>query len=148
MKFLFLKVLFLKFLFLECNENIAHQVSLIFTPPKSTQSQYVVAVFLLAGCLGYSNSAVNPILYAFLSDHFKKSFMKACTCAERRDVNMALTGENSVFTRRYRGSERCRESRGSRLQRIPAHERHAETNNQNSPQEHAHDSPANNNHNG
>lgn len=101
------------------------QVSLIFTPPKASQSPYIVAVFLLAGCLGYSNSAVNPILYAFLSDNFKKSFMKvshspveirifikcyssikACTCAERRDVNKALTGENSVFTRRGRNSER------------------------------------------
>ncbi|KAK4005198.1 somatostatin receptor type 5 isoform X2 [Daphnia magna] len=82
------------------------QVSLIFTPPKASQSPYIVAIFLLAGCLGYSNSAVNPILYAFLSDNFKKSFMKACTCAERRDVNKALTGENSVFTRRGRNSER------------------------------------------
>lgn len=52
------------------------QVSLIFTPPKASQSPYIVAIFLLAGCLGYSNSAVNPILYAFLSDNFKKSFMK------------------------------------------------------------------------
>lgn len=51
-------------------------MSLIFTPPKASQSPYIVAVFLLAGCLGYSNSAVNPILYAFLSDNFKKSFMK------------------------------------------------------------------------
>lgn len=56
--------------------HYAHQVSLIFTPPKASQSMYMVAVFLLAGCLGYSNSAVNPILYAFLSDNFKKSFMK------------------------------------------------------------------------
>ena len=52
------------------------QVSLIFTPPRADQSQYKVAVFLLVGCLGYSNSAINPILYAFLSDNFKKSFMK------------------------------------------------------------------------
>jgi len=43
----------------------------------------MVAVMLLAGCLSYSNSAMNPILYAFLSENFKKSFMKACTCANR-----------------------------------------------------------------
>ena len=52
------------------------QVSLIFTPPKENQSPYVVIIFLLAGCLGYSNSAVNPVLYAFLSENFRKSFMK------------------------------------------------------------------------
>lgn len=32
--------------------------------------------------------------------------LQACTCAERREVNKALTGENSVFTRRGRNSER------------------------------------------
>lgn len=58
------------------------QVSLIFTPPKASQSPYIVAIFLLAGCLGYSNSAVNPILYAFLSDNFKKSFMKVVAIAD------------------------------------------------------------------
>lgn len=25
---------------------------------------------------------MNPILYAFLSENFKKSFLKACTCAK------------------------------------------------------------------
>lgn len=82
------------------------QVSLIFTPPRADQSQYKVAVFLLVGCLGYSNSAINPILYAFLSDNFKKSFMKACTCANQREANKALAGENSVFTRRCKTSQR------------------------------------------
>jgi len=62
----------------------------------------MVTIFLLVGCLGYSNSAVNPILYAFLSDNFKKSFMKACVCAEQREVNKALGGENSGFSRRSR----------------------------------------------
>ena len=70
----------------------------------------MVTIFLLVGCLGYSNSAVNPILYAFLSDNFKKSFMKACVCAERREVNKALAAENSVFTRRGRNN-----SDGARL---------------------------------
>lgn len=68
-------------------------------PPKSPQSPLMVAVFLLAGCLGYSNSAVNPILYAFLSDNFKKSFMKACVCAEQREVNKALAADISLVLR-------------------------------------------------
>ncbi len=55
---------------------------------------------LLAGCLSYSNSAMNPVLYAFLSENFKKSFLKACTCATGRDVNAALQVENSAFPRK------------------------------------------------
>jgi len=74
----------------------------------------MVTIFLLVGCLGYSNSAVNPILYAFLSDNFKKSFMKACVCAEQREVNKALAAENSVFTRRGRNN-----SDGARLATAP-----------------------------
>ena len=35
-----------------------------------------------------------------------RNLQQACTCAERREVNKALTGENSVFTRRGRNSER------------------------------------------
>lgn len=83
------------------------QVALIFTPPKQCQSKIVITIFLLAGCLSYSNSAMNPILYAFLSDNFKKSFLKACTCAAGKDVNAGLHQENSTFPRRHRGgSER------------------------------------------
>ncbi len=57
------------------------------------QDNVMVAVMLLAGCLSYSNSAMNPILYAFLSENFKKSFMKACTCANMREANAALQGQ-------------------------------------------------------
>lgn len=45
---------------------------------------FKVAVFLLSGCLAYANSAINPVLYAFLSDNFKKSFAKAFTCASKK----------------------------------------------------------------
>ncbi|KAL1132227.1 hypothetical protein AAG570_010184 [Ranatra chinensis] len=90
------------------------QVALIFTPPKQCQSRFTVTVFLLAGCFSYSNSAMNPILYAFLSDNFKKSFLKACTCAAGKDVNATLHMENSVFPKRHNrsGSERTRTGRG------------------------------------
>ncbi|XP_049762956.1 somatostatin receptor type 2-like [Schistocerca cancellata] len=88
------------------------QVALIFTPPNQCQPRVAITIFLLAGCLSYSNSAMNPILYAFLSDNFKKSFLKACTCAAGKDVNATLHNENSVFPRRHHakgaGSERPR----------------------------------------
>lgn len=70
----------------------------------------------MASCLSYSNSAMNPILYAFLSDNFKKSFVKACTCAAGKDVNATLHLENSVFPRKTRqGSERMRPTRGTSI---------------------------------
>ncbi len=72
----------------------------VFTPPGGSQDNIMVAVSLLAGCLSYSNSAMNPVLYAFLSENFKKSFMKACTCATGRDANAALNAENSMMPRR------------------------------------------------
>lgn len=52
-------------------------------------------------------SAINPILYAYLSDNFKKSFLKACTCATTKDVNAQLKMENSVLPKK---SKDCRNS--------------------------------------
>lgn len=73
------------------------QLALIYSSPSKCASRLEITIFLLAGCLGYSNSAMNPVLYAFLSDNFKKSFLKACTCATRKDVNAQLHMENSLF---------------------------------------------------
>lgn len=87
------------------------QVALIYTPPKQCQSNISIASFLMAGFLSYSNSAMNPILYAFLSDNFKKSFLKACTCAAGKDVNAALHIENSVFPRRKTNADRLQANR-------------------------------------
>ncbi|KAK9890776.1 hypothetical protein WA026_012121 [Henosepilachna vigintioctopunctata] len=75
-----------------------------------------VTLHLVFGCLSYANSAVNPILYAFISDNFKKSFMKACTCAARRDINATLHLENSVFPRKNKqGSTRFRPTRATSI---------------------------------
>jgi hypothetical protein len=84
------------------------QLALINSPPEGCKSKLEVTIFVLVGCLGYSNSAMNPILYAFLSDNFKKSFLKACTCAKGKDINAQLQVENSFFPRfgKSRGSER------------------------------------------
>lgn len=75
------------------------QVTLITSPPEHCHTRVEITISLLAGCLGYSNSALNPILYAFLSDNFKKSFLKACTCAAGKDFNAQLQLENSLFPR-------------------------------------------------
>lgn len=78
------------------------QVALISTEPKPCSSRLEITLFLLVGCLGYVNSAINPILYAYLSDNFKKSFMKACTCATSKEINAQLKLENSVMPRKSR----------------------------------------------
>ncbi|XP_063359174.1 somatostatin receptor type 2 [Cydia amplana] len=83
----------------------AFQVALIYSPPTECASRITVTVFLVAACFSYSNSAMNPILYAFLSDNFKKSFLKACTCAAGKDVNATLHVENSVFPRKRGGAQ-------------------------------------------
>lgn len=57
------------------------QVVLIMSAPGKCVSRMEVAAFLFVSCLTYSNSAMNPILYAFLSENFKKSFMKAFSCS-------------------------------------------------------------------
>jgi len=86
------------------------QVALIYTPPKQCQTSISITSFLLAGFLSYSNSAMNPILYAFLSDNFKKSFLKACTCAAEKDVN-TMHNENSVFPRKKVNTDRSQACR-------------------------------------
>ncbi|XP_017787213.1 PREDICTED: somatostatin receptor type 2-like [Nicrophorus vespilloides] len=91
------------------------QITLIFSSNTESGS-FVLTIHLLASCLNYSNSAMNPILYAFLSDNFKKSFLKACTCAAGKDINATLHMENSVFPRRNKqGSTKCRQARGTSI---------------------------------
>lgn len=39
-----------------------------------------VMIQIVSHVLAYMNSCVNPILYAFLSDHFRKAFRKVINC--------------------------------------------------------------------
>ncbi|XP_037934453.1 somatostatin receptor type 5-like [Teleopsis dalmanni] len=107
------------------------QVALINSSPGKCASRLEITIFLLVGCLGYSNSAMNPILYAFLSDNFKKSFMKACTCAARKDVNAQLQMENSFFPKfgKNRQSERLISSKKAKQRKaLAAHNNNANIN--------------------
>lgn len=86
------------------------QMALISQPPGNQQSNTLVTVILLADCLQYSNSAINPVLYAFLSENFKKSFRKACHC-DKRDQAALNNRDCSATTRRSR--------RGPRFTAVP-----------------------------
>ncbi|CAL4177216.1 unnamed protein product [Meganyctiphanes norvegica] len=79
------------------------QLTLILSEPKKNHSRFMIILFLISSCLSYINSALNPILYAFLSDNFKKSFKKACTCATQKEINNSLKPENSMFPLKHRG---------------------------------------------
>lgn len=43
-------------------------------------SHTLVLLQVVANCLAYMNSCVNPFLYAFLSENFRKSFCKVLSC--------------------------------------------------------------------
>jgi hypothetical protein len=85
------------------------QIYTITLPPDHCKTKLEVAMFMLFGCLVYLNSSLNPLLYAFLSDSFKKSFLKACSCASRNDFLVFQTDSPapSRFSRN-RSSEKHR----------------------------------------
>ena len=71
------------------------QVALTFT--EADWPRWTVFIFQGFTVLSYANSMLNPLLYAFLSENFKKSFIKAFKCAARAEVNGELANEHSMF---------------------------------------------------
>ena len=49
-----------------------------------------IMVQIASHILAYTNSCVNPILYAFLSDSFRKAFRKIIYCRPRSEQNRQL----------------------------------------------------------
>ncbi|XP_014675662.1 PREDICTED: somatostatin receptor type 2-like [Priapulus caudatus] len=82
------------------------QLLLALASEMEVNSLYIaLSTFVYA--LAYANSAVNPILYAFLSENFKKSFIKAFRCAAGNDSGFVV--ETSTFP--GRGSKSRADSR-------------------------------------
>ena len=52
-----------------------------------------VFVFQLITCLSYTNSMLNPVIYAFLSENFRDSFTKAFKCDNVVEINTAFHAE-------------------------------------------------------
>lgn len=96
------------------------QIFLITTPPEHCKTKVEIVIFVLVGCLAYSNSSVNPVLYAFLSENFKKSFIKVFSCAASTELNVRPSS-NSVFLSRFsrsRNSEKRFASMVTKVNRI------------------------------
>ena len=97
------------------------QLTLITGLPGTGHTPYKRFIFVFCSCLTYINSAINPILYAFLSENFKKSFLKAFSClVGRGDGGASLTAEHSMLPRhRQRGEMSaltdCADRRSSHL---------------------------------
>ncbi|XP_007072540.1 G-protein coupled receptor 54 isoform X1 [Chelonia mydas] len=49
-----------------------------------------------ANCMSYANSSINPIVYAFMGDSFRKSFKKAFPFLFRRRVGTVLSGSHNA----------------------------------------------------
>ncbi|XP_065579700.1 somatostatin receptor type 2-like [Artemia franciscana] len=76
------------------------QMQIFIFAPGPGLGHVLTNLSVLSGILTYCNSALNPVMYAFLSDNFKKSFMKACVCAQRSEVNKILQAEQSQLSRK------------------------------------------------
>lgn len=57
---------------------------------------WALPLFQFLTVMSYANSMMNPVLYAFLSENFRKSFAKAFKCATKSEVNGMLHAEQSV----------------------------------------------------
>jgi hypothetical protein len=86
------------------------QIYSISHSPERCKTQFEIVCFMLVGCLVYLNSSLNPLLYAFLSESFKKSFLKACTCTNKNDFHIFHTDSPmptpSRFSRFTKSSEK------------------------------------------
>lgn len=93
------------------------------------RSYAAYALKIWAHCMSYSNSALNPLLYAFLGSHFRQAFRAVCPCAPPRPP-------------RHRGSgPSYRTAPHTELHRLAAHPATAKTQTSGSgacvPREHA-----------
>ncbi|KAH7942844.1 hypothetical protein HPB52_001915 [Rhipicephalus sanguineus] len=57
-----------------------------------------IVVQIASQVLAYTNSCVNPFLYAFLSDNFRRSFRKAIFCY-RKASGRSVGGTGSCMAR-------------------------------------------------
>ena len=62
-----------------------------------TRNPLVIASWHLCIALGYTNSSLNPVLYAFLDENFKRCFRDFCLpCRTRMEQNHRARGRNAT----------------------------------------------------
>ncbi|XP_055337654.1 somatostatin receptor type 4-like [Paramacrobiotus metropolitanus] len=86
------------FISFSASSQFNHLLSCPLTPAEIRASQRIVYLSLILQCLCFANSAVNPILYAILSENFKQSYAKACyRCTKNKSD--ALSTPNLMLPR-------------------------------------------------
>ena len=78
------------------------QMTMLFV---ASQPSWARILYQFITVMSYTNSALNPVLYAFLSDNFRKTFAKACKCAGAAEVNRTLLPEQAMSTKRKEQAE-------------------------------------------
>lgn len=71
-----------------------------FTFATGQPPDWVIKLYQATTTLSYTNSTLNPVLYALMSDNFRKSFSKAFRCISKTEVDGTLNVEPSIFPRR------------------------------------------------
>lgn len=84
------------------------QVNLTFKP--NGVQPWEVDLFNAFTVLTFANSTLNPVLYAFLSDNFRKSFLKAFRCSTNVEVNKYLSAETSTFRRQSQAATKIQKT--------------------------------------
>ncbi|KAL3877881.1 hypothetical protein ACJMK2_035525 [Sinanodonta woodiana] len=75
------------------------QVNLTLTPNSHRPSAWQIYLFNGFTVLTCANSMLNPLLYAFLSENFRKSFLKAFKCSKSVEIGKSTCVDNSVLPR-------------------------------------------------
>ncbi|XP_051028673.1 kiSS-1 receptor [Acomys russatus] len=58
------------------------------------RSYAAYALKIWAHCMSYSNSALNPLLYAFLGSHFRQAFCRVCPCGPQRQRRLNVSAHS------------------------------------------------------
>ncbi|CAC5413929.1 ASTC-R [Mytilus coruscus] len=74
------------------------QINLTFLPINQRLEDWEIYLFNVFTVLTFANSMLNPLLYAFLSDNFRRSFAKAFKCVAAIELDRKTTaGDNSIY---------------------------------------------------
>jgi hypothetical protein len=78
----------------------------------TTDSGSALVIFqIVANCLAYCNSCLNPILYAFFSPNYRKAFMNAVSCGSNPNLNLLGNGNLGNNTANATGGNACTSNR-------------------------------------